>query len=221
MFRSLLRSAHVLLVIPSVLVTACASTPQVVAPTSQGWRPAPSSEVAEHCSADAQACYREGMEALSGSNPQIFQAQNLLAAACNAEVKRACQVLDERFRAPAAIRVPALSGAPPSGTAVVEFTCRLSSEGTLETCDRTRSTNANPSLDQSMSQQMASRQALARFHPATLDGQPYATEVRLMYLMRSESLAGPNVFAGTVTPPTPRGITGGGGGFSCPTRCAR
>jgi hypothetical protein len=202
MLRSLLRSPHALLVIPALLVTGCASTPQTVAPTSQSWRPVPSSEVSEHCSADAQACYREGMEALSGPNAQVFQAQNLLAAACKAEVKPACQVLDERFRAPAAIRVPAISGAPPYGTAVVEFTCRLSSEGALQACDRTRSANGNRTLDHSMSEQMASRQVLARFHPATFDGQPYATEVRLMYVMRSESIAGPNVFAGAVTPPT-------------------
>jgi hypothetical protein len=192
MFRSLLRSPHALLVIPAVLVTACASTPQVTAPVSQGWRPVPTSEISERCSADAQGCYREGMEALSGPSPQILQAQNLLAAACKGEVQSACAVLDARYRAPSALRVPAISGAPSYGTAVVEFSCRLSADGTLEACERTRSANANRRLDQSMEEQMATRQSLARFQPATFDGRPYTTEVRLTYVMHSESLAGPS-----------------------------
>ncbi|HMK73715.1 MAG TPA: hypothetical protein VK454_10280, partial [Myxococcaceae bacterium] len=39
--------------------------------------------------------------------------------------------------------------------------------------------------------QVSSGQPVALFHPATLDGAPYDTEVRLVYVLRSSSIGGP------------------------------
>jgi len=191
MFRCLFYAPSALLVIPALLVgCATAHTPESV--SSQGWRPAPPSEVADRCQgAAAEGCYQEAMKALAATPPKAFEAQNLLAAACNADSKSACEALDARFRAPAAIRVPSVSADPPYGMAVLEFTCQVTSQGYLEGCERTRSANAPNSLNDTAARQVTAAQPAALFHPATLDGTPYATEVRLVYVLRSSSIGGP------------------------------
>jgi hypothetical protein len=181
---------------PALLSIACASAPPT--PSAKGWRPIPSATLAERCQGEAaQGCYQDGMQALAAEPPKASEAQGLLGAACNAEVKSACDVLDARFHAPMAVKVPAVSGAPPYGTAVLEFTCRVSTEGYLEGCERTRSANATPGLNELAARQVAAGQRASHFLPAMLDGAPYETEVRLLYVLHSESIGGP-VMAATI-----------------------
>jgi len=197
MSRCTARSSLALIVVPAVILAGCASAP--LAPVAQAWRPAPSKAIADRCTGDAAAgCYQEGLAALSARPPQAVLAQNLLSAACTGEIQNACEVLDTRFHPPSAVRVPAITGEPPAGNAVVEFSCRLNTDGTLSGCERTRSANSTRSLDDSVARQMATAQAGGRFHPATLDGAAYVTEVRLVYVLSSQSIAGPTVFAGNL-----------------------
>lgn len=194
MFRCLFYAPSALLVVPALLA-GCATAPTTASTSSQGWRPAPPGEVAEHCEGSAaESCYQDAMKALSATPPKAVEAQNLLAAACKADSRSACEVLDSRFRAPAAIRVPSVSAEPPYGMAVLEFTCQVTSQGYLEGCERTRSANASTSLNDAAARQFSARQPAALFHPATLDGTPYATEVRLVYVLRSSSIGGPILF---------------------------
>jgi hypothetical protein len=185
-----LRPSSFLLLVPALLSVGCASAP--TAPSAQGWRPRPPASLAERCQGEeAQACYQEGLQLLAAVPPNAQQAQGLLAAACAAEVKSACDVLAARFHAPAAVKVPAVAGAPHYGVAVLEFTCQVTPEGSLEGCDRTASSNTDLWLDEEASRQVAAGQAASQFHPATLDGAPYATEVRLVYVLNSDSISGP------------------------------
>jgi len=189
MFGTVARPA-LRLTLPLLLGAGCASAPATVS-APHGWRPLPSKAVAAHCQPDARQCHQEGLQALAQTPPDAYRAQNLLAAACGADVEAACQVLDHRFRAPSAVRVPALSASPPYGTAVVEFSCRVTAEGTLESCNETRSANADARILESALRQVAASQSASLFRPATLDGTPYATDVRLVYVLRSESIGGP------------------------------
>jgi hypothetical protein len=182
-------SSSILFVV-ALLSVGCASAPTT--PSTRGWRPLPPAPLAERCQGEeAEACYQEGLQSLAAVPPNAFQAQGLLAAACAANVKSACDVLAARFRAPTAVKVPAVSAAPAYGTALLEFTCQVTPEGSLEGCDRTRSANAGLDLNESASRQVAAGQPDSRFQPATLDGTPYATEVRLLYVLDSGSIGGP------------------------------
>ena len=203
MFRSLLRAPPALLIVPALLAASCSSAPPV--PAATGWRPTPSTEIADRCRGDAaQGCYQDALKALAAEPMQALLAQNLLAAACDGDVQAACEALATRFRPPSALRVPSISASPPYGTAVVEFTCRLTADGLLEGCERTRSANTGRGLDEAVEKQMATRQGLANYRPATVDGKPYTTEVRLVYVMYSESIAGPNIAAVNDGRPTRR-----------------
>jgi hypothetical protein len=189
MFRCLFYAPSALLVIPALLA-GCATAPAQSA--SQGWRPLAPDAVAERCQgAAAEGCYQEAIQALAATPPRAAEAQNLLGAACEAKSKSACEALDERFHAPSAIRVPTVSAEPPYGMAVLEFTCQVTSKGYLQGCERTRSANSPDSLNDAASRQVSTGQPASLFRPATLDGTPYDTEVRLVYVLRSSSIGGP------------------------------
>ena len=162
---------------------------------SHGWRPVPPSDLSARCRGEAaEACYREGLQALAAVPPDAFGAQNLFAAACEADVEGACDALNRHFHGPSAVLVPSLSQyLPPSGRAVVEFACRVSAEGQLGSCELRRSSGSTAQFDALLGEQIRIRQPSAHFLPATLDGTPYQTEVRLIYLLASDkpqSIAG-------------------------------
>jgi hypothetical protein len=199
-----------------LLLAACAASSAVKAPTaSHGWRPLPPSELTARCQGDAaEACYRAGLQALAAVPPDALGAQNLFAAACQADAQGACDALDRHFHGPSAVLVPSLwQYLPPSGRAVVEFACRVSAEGQLGSCQMRRSTGSTAQFDSLLIEQIRIRQPSARFLPATVDGAPYETEVRLIYVLASEkpqSIAGsfvaiPQRYTATGEPRTTRG----------------
>jgi hypothetical protein len=186
---------------PSLLLLfgCTSSTSAVLAPTAHsGWRPVPPSELAAKCLGDAaQTCYLQGVQALNAQPPDAFSAQNLFAAACEAYNPEACNELDRHFHAPTASAVPPLSQyLPPSGYAVVEFACRVSTEGAVHSCERKRSSGSTPQFDGFLSEKLLAAQASARFVPARVDDAPYETEVRLIYILRS---AGVPLIGGSVS----------------------
>jgi len=173
-----------------LLLAGCASstkaTPPAAAP-AHGWHPVPPVDLADRCQGDAaERCYQEGMKALAAQPPDAFAAQNLLAASCDAGLRSACDVLERRFRAPTALAVPSLAQfVPPSGYAVVQYTCHVSTAGALVGCRRTRSSGSTPKFDTQLDAKFQESEPSARYEPATVDGAPYETEVRLNYVLKS------------------------------------
>jgi hypothetical protein len=166
----------------------CATT--TPAAQSRGWRPVPPDGLADACAGvAARSCYQDALMALASEPPDAFRAQNLLAAACAEKVPEACQALDARFRPPRAIRVPSLSEAPPTGTAVVEFICWVDAGGELNSCRHSRSAGSNRALDTRLTEQLVAGQAGALFSPSTLDKHAYGTEVRLVYVLARDAPA--------------------------------
>ncbi|HMK73714.1 MAG TPA: hypothetical protein VK454_10275 [Myxococcaceae bacterium] len=173
-----------------LLLAGCASSTKATTPAAaltHGWHPVPPVELADRCQAEAaQRCYQEGMQALGAQPPDAFMAQNLLAAACEGGVAEACGVLERRFRAPTPVAVPSLAQyVPPSGYAVVQYTCRVSTAGALVGCRRTRSSGSTPKFDATLDASFKETEASGHYQPATVDGVAYETEVRLNYVLKS------------------------------------
>jgi hypothetical protein len=194
-----------------LLLAGCASSTKATAPAAapaRGWHPVPPVELADRCQAEAaERCHQEGMQALGAQPPDAFSAQNLLAAACEGGVAAACGVLERRFHAPTPVAVPSLAQyVPPSGYAVVQYTCRVSTAGTLVGCRRTRSSGSTAKFDATLDTSFQEAEASARYQPATVDGVAYETEVRLNYVLKS---AAPSSIGGApqAVPDRPADVT--------------
>jgi hypothetical protein len=176
-----------------VVVSGCATTPPAppVGSARVIWPVAPPRAVERCQGASATGCLDQAALLLAAEPPDRLGAQRLLAAACQAELKAACTTLDQRFQPPTPVRIPALSpSVQVSGSAVLAFSCHLSSSGQLLGCHLDRSRGSTPGLDAQADKTMASAQARARLTPARLDGTPYDTELELLYLVPAQSTPG-------------------------------
>jgi hypothetical protein len=170
------------------LVVGCATSSPPA--DIRGWRPVPPAPLIAECSGEAaRRCYQDALQALAVDPPNVLRAQDLLAAACSADVSDACRALEAHFQPPSPIKVPSLSLAPPTGTAIVEFICRVSAKGRLNDCRHSRSKGSTHTLDEKLTEQLLAAQSSALFRPSTYDQQPYETEVRLVYELSPTALA--------------------------------
>lgn len=142
------------------------------------WRPAPSPEVASHCTGpNAVVCRDVALSFVypDAGPPDFERAGELLTAACVGGLAEACTRLDTSFRPPQLIsgvpNTPVVRGPGAEGRVI----CRVTADGTAREC-------RGPGGP--VSDWFIARMLEAKFVPATFEGTPFETEAAIPYSFR-------------------------------------
>jgi hypothetical protein len=118
--------------------------------------------------AEAKRCYDQGLALLATGKPELAQGSfELVAAACGADLREACDLGDRVFHSASDI-----AGRGGSCAAPIQARCILDADGQLSDCE-------NVAKSAPLERQLLEALKQRRFQPATWDGKPVDSPVYL------------------------------------------